>query len=286
MTSSEEGLGLSALPKLMGSNIKPETALLWFEKMEAYCTAKGFDAALEGEANLPTDSDPTTDDDALKARKRNKQCMAALVLGITCADHLTIITNSKSTEHPKGKASLVWTALKEKYAPMDDLSEIEMQQDLKTVTMKADEDPQVLFDKIGVIQTKYSGFVPISSALQIATIVAAAPSKYQSTILNEKRSKGTALTVKEVKTAMTQLYRALHIADDKAEAEEEEDKPKGKELALAAFSGECRKCGKKGHKAADCRRRGRGRGKKKGKCFHCHKSGHHKDDCWILGKIL
>eukprot|EP00562_Extubocellulus_spinifer_P016464 CAMPEP_0178579538 /NCGR_PEP_ID=MMETSP0697-20121206/22134_1 /TAXON_ID=265572 /ORGANISM="Extubocellulus spinifer, Strain CCMP396" /LENGTH=94 /DNA_ID=CAMNT_0020214989 /DNA_START=738 /DNA_END=1019 /DNA_ORIENTATION=- len=85
--------GVSGLPKLKGSDITPDKALIWFRDFEAYATTKKYDAALEGEANLPIDSDTTTDDAALKARARNKLCMAALVLATNCIEHLPLITS-------------------------------------------------------------------------------------------------------------------------------------------------------------------------------------------------
>lgn len=50
------------------------------------------------------------------------------------------------------------------------------------------------------------------------------------------------------------------------------------ELNLLAFSGECLKCGKKGHKAVDCKRPRNGR--ECMKCFNCGKPCRIAYDCW------
>ena len=48
------------------------------------------------------------------------------------------------------------------------------------------------------------------------------------------------------------------------------------------FEGNCRKCGKYGHKAADCRQKlglGRSDQKDRKKCYRCDRQGHLKRDC-------
>ena len=56
---------------------------------------------------------------------------------------------------------------------------------------------------------------------------------------------------------------------------------------MTKFEGECRNCGKKGHKAADCWQKkaaeGGGKGataRFEGECHHCGKKGHRATDCW------
>jgi len=89
------------------------------------------------------------------------------------------------------------------------------------------------------------------------------------------------------------IKRRKGIKTDYSESEEEGEK----ELFPKTFKGRCRRCGKFGHKAADCKTDlkkgpwnprsnknnggGNNQGRFQGKCNYCGKYGHKEADCWV-----
>ena len=95
--------------------------------------------------------------------------------------------------------------------------------------------------------------------------------------------------VEEVKERLRSKYNKLKVKLNLSDKEDEE----GEEKALAArfkkqFKGRCQKCGKWGHKSADCRGKteeGENKNKEqkpkfKGDCHYCGKTGHRAADCF------
>jgi hypothetical protein len=70
----------------------------------------------------------------------------------------------------------VVTALKSKYQPVDMGSLVEMRQAMAKVSMKKNEEPSVLFEKISEIENRFArSQLSITDEEKIATVLAATP---------------------------------------------------------------------------------------------------------------
>ena len=85
------------------------------------------------------------------------------------------------------------------------------------------------------------------------------------------------LNLKTIRENLNLRYERLNNKDD--DDEDNEDKEE-KALVMTQFKGRCWKCGKYGHKGADCRSMNKGKSTYfNGKCNYCHKQGHKEADC-------
>eukprot|EP00957_Ditylum_brightwellii_P199259 15188930-Ditylum_brightwellii.AAC.1 len=67
-----------------------------------------------------------------------------------------LIYKSMTTAWPSGQSHIIVIALQEKYAPKDLVSKIELRRDLNAITMKKDEDPDRLFEKLSGLENRYN----------------------------------------------------------------------------------------------------------------------------------
>eukprot|EP00957_Ditylum_brightwellii_P071076 5401899-Ditylum_brightwellii.AAC.1 len=67
-----------------------------------------------------------------------------------------IIYVSMTNEWPTGKANTVVILLQEKFAPKDLVSKIELRGQINGISMKEEEDPSKLFEKIAALQNRYN----------------------------------------------------------------------------------------------------------------------------------
>ena len=273
---------------------KVQNYQVWVTRFRAYAGVFGFAAALieGGEINLPTteetEVDETSDTDApiRAAKKRNAVAMANLTMAFTTDEAMSLVYDAASTDWPAGLAWKIMLAMKKKYQPDDTISRVELRRQLNSVAMKRNEDPATLFEQLSGIKNRYNTTsTRISTEELLAVIIDSAHEDYQSVLTSEQRRLGTAITMGDLQSAMNQQWRATHGgAHNKNDGVEE--------MNLSAFNGECYKCGKQGHRANDCKSKGKGRGKMngksgqkfKGECFHCGKKGHRETDCWQKDK--
>jgi len=109
------------------------------------------------------------------------------------------------------------------------------------------------------------------------------PKDYKSIITAERCQKGTALTVDDVESVMTDHFRSLQFGQDSMQPDNGNN---DNELALAMMNITCNYCKQKGHRVKDCPKlkaknsKNGGGGKFKGTCNHCGKQGHKEADCW------
>jgi hypothetical protein len=85
---------------------------------------------------------------------------------------------------------------------------------MSKLTMKKNEDPTDLFERISMIENKYNDPTvnrSIDSEDIIATVLSAAPAEYKSVLTCEQRLKGTNLTVSDLEEAMHQFYDHLLV---------------------------------------------------------------------------
>jgi hypothetical protein len=143
-----------------------------------------------------------------KAKKRNAIAMANLTMACTSAMTMGLVYEAQTEEWPGGLAHLVVAALKAKYMPDDVITKVELRQMLSKVKMKKDKEPSILFEQLSVIENRLNKpGQQIPDDDLIAAVLTAAPKEYVSILTAEHRSKGTALRLTDLESAMTQHWR-------------------------------------------------------------------------------
>ena len=192
-----------------------------------------------------------------------------------------LVNQAKTKSHADGDAFMAWKNLSDRYAPhgVSDLIQLTGEFNACALTSNKD-DPDEWFIKLDLIHHKIAAIDATYEKKEIelvAHIIDKLPSGY-SEIITVVEGMST-IALPELK----QKIRAFYKRKFKGES-------KDNELALAVytkFKGDCRNCGKQGHKAADCRSKNKNAGpnkdkdnKKKLKCFNCNKyAGHISKDC-------
>jgi hypothetical protein len=237
--------------------------------------------------------DATPHPQVAKAKKRNAIAMANLTVAFTSEMAMGLVYKAQTEEWPGGLAYLVVAALKAKYMPDDVITKVELRQMLGKVKMKKDDEPSILFEQLSTIENRFNKpGEQIPDDDLIVAVLTAAPKEYVSILTAEQRSKGTALRLTDLESAMTQHWRQTTGTLSTSE--------EGNEVTLLGFNGICYNCQQPGHRANECPekvnintggrnnnnnrncfRGGRGRGnggnknyKFKGNCNNCGKQGH------------
>eukprot|EP00957_Ditylum_brightwellii_P144108 10980017-Ditylum_brightwellii.AAC.1 len=99
-----------------------------------------------------------------------------------------------------------------------------------------------------------------------------APTDYSTVLTCKQRQKGSALLMKDLQSAMTQLYCTMY-------GEKRGSSNETPEVGLASTSSKikCYNCSKKGHKAFQCKepkKQKKGKKKSNKKCNQCRDKGH------------
>jgi hypothetical protein len=199
-----------------------------------------------------------------------------------------MINKANTNEWHVGEAWMINAALVKNYRPDDIIAAAEARRRLNDVSMKKNEDPDILFEQLAEIEVACAGTtITITEQDCIGVVFATSSEKYHSVLTSEQRTKGADLTMDDLEDAMNRLWRQgggsqkKHTSDD------------GGEMMFAAFGGTCCNCQEKGHRANQCIKKdgpingnlnasGITRGKFKGECNNCGNIGYKKSDCWQL----
>ena len=118
--------------------------------------SSNFDTLLptaEADVLNPADAE---DKKKIDAREMNAKVVNMIVLGQKDVKMINMIETIKTDDWPTGKAHEIWTEMRRRFAPDDDVAEMDMEDALAKIRLGAKEDPWDLNDKIAAVQIKYS----------------------------------------------------------------------------------------------------------------------------------
>ena len=187
------------------------------------------------------------------AKKRNAIAFANLTAALDSTSLIRILMRAQSTAWPSGLACNVIKLLFEKYEPKDTLSLIDMNHLKQKIGLSnAQGNPQELFEQIAAIENQFKTEIP--EAEKAAMAIEKLPVEYRSVLTAEMIKEGTGITSSHIENAAFQHWRTMYglFASNPIIDTETTTTEMNKEVALAAFSGTCHRCGKRRHKEADC----------------------------------
>ena len=273
------------IPKFNG---KRENFAVWSSQFVAVCTVKGISEALleSFENELPTSESETLNPSdegekkKLEAKVKNNLAMSYLVIASDSAQLQSKIDATKSSQWPSGLAYKFMKSLKKKYKPSDAIAEAEVSVKLNKLKLDEGDDPDELADRIATIESQYG--VVIEEKQKVIAIVSAGGKFYADVILTENkaaRKAGTSVDPDDLIEAMSEKWRVsggVSLCEEIGKTNEQET-VLGSVQTKGEFKGDCYKCGKFGHRAAECKMMS---GPNGNKCDLCDKTGHWESMCW------
>ena len=264
----------------------------WSKKFLAVAEKREYRSILETD---PDELDIKIDD----KKKMNSLAYNDLLLAMTEDVSFGLVDEATSSTYPEGDARTAWGKLMQRYESQTNASRVKLMGQFTSSKLRKnsqDPDPWISELELMRIRLKKMGS-KIDDEYLMMHIMNNLPSAYDGLIENlEDRLDSTLdpLTISVLRDKVSEKYEKIKrrrgIKDEVSDSEDEEEKA----LFAKQFKGRCRKCGKFGHKAADCKsdikkgpwtpskRNGGGgsRGRFQGKCNYCGKYGHKEADCW------
>jgi Reverse transcriptase (RNA-dependent DNA polymerase)/gag-polypeptide of LTR copia-type len=303
--------GLTSI-KVITFSGKVKDFTMWSEKFMAQANAKGYDDILDGTQKLPEEDKVTAADE--KIRKLNRNAYRDLLLSMADTNEgnvaFGIVRNSKTDDYAKGDACLAWKKLTDKYEPKTAPQETMLFQKFYSSKHEKGTDPDVWISYLEDLRMRLENQgTKMEERAFLMHIMNNVQKEYRFTIQlienDNKRGATNPLTLERLRDDLKLQYER----DNGSDYLEKENKKTYDDTALYAgqFKGKCRKCGKQGHKATDCRvknysngnnsngnnnnnssgnkgrnnfqKQNNGGGKFNGECFYCKKLGHRIGDC-------
>ena len=143
---------------------KEKNFRIWWKRFTGYAGLYKFKQALVvgGEKELPAKGtdvpDTTTDAGKAEARAlwRNEVAMANFAMAFTTEGLINMLDSATCNDWPDGKAHLVVEALFAKYEPKDVMSLVELQDALHGMSMKKEQAPAELFEKLKSVENRFA----------------------------------------------------------------------------------------------------------------------------------
>jgi len=147
-----------SIPKFSGED---DDFCIWNLRAKAYAHRFGFASAMSAtvEVNLPTAEGPGVGVDQQAAVDRNTKATSFLTAAMPNSQVINMMAAGLADpDWPNvAKAHLMIAYLKETFEDTSTLSKVGAKRDLENCTMKRDDNPKTLFEKLVTVQFKYLG---------------------------------------------------------------------------------------------------------------------------------
>ena len=213
----------------------------WEFKMRTFLRELGCSAALYRK-DMKAD---VTNDDAIKM---NHQAYARIAMAMDMKDTVSIqlVKRSMTKAFPTGDAALAWKTLAERYEPKNAVDKQTLFEQLQGMKLEdVSKDPEVWIMELQRIQSKLSEMgEKVSDGLLMCHILGNLPPAYDN--VADNLASDASKTILSVMIALKDKFERIKKSG--------KSDPKGETVLIGSkrFAGNCRYCGKKGHKAADC----------------------------------
>jgi hypothetical protein len=287
--------------------------MIWKSKFLAICIyhncANIMTSLTDIAPNEATDLDPLVPEHIplIALRNQNKKAFMLLTLAITERVSYDAIINARTTELPNGDAKLAWTHLLELHQPTTRTELHHLQQQFHQCTLKSiTKNPDDWFAQLEHIRVQlridHATDIP-DDQMKTQILYNTDPDEYKiaKELLKHQLNMGNDVTINTIKSTYRQIYGS-HVLEHKQTKQHKGGR--SSEVALVAkgkfakkFKGDCRHCGRKGHKSPDCWEREQNKAKRptnwksqhketalvaqaKMHCDYCGKDNHTEDRCF------
>jgi hypothetical protein len=242
------------------------------------------------------------------AKKANDMAYSMLTMAVSDAVSFGAVYNAQTTDLPDGDSKAAWSNLEKIFKPIHSTKKYELEQAFNSCALlQESKNPDEWFAELQKIrlQLKIDFQVDYDDNKIISHMLFnIKPKGYDTIVAIIKRdlNKGVATTLDDVKEDIRQVYGQLNKGGSttKEQALVTRDGKSFKKV----FKGDCRVCGKKGHKATECWENEKNKDKRpyfykpstspaftpapvttaptapKSICSYCSKPGHTEDKCF------
>ena len=292
---------------------KKQDYIIWRARFLSYYQIKGCKQVLLGKITVPKSSITLlkgTDDEELLARHANAVAYSMLNMAVSDAVSFGAVYNAQTADLPDGDAAIALANLDKIFKSKSSAKKHELEQKFNECKLIRDEkNPDEFFaelDKIRLqLQIDYDLKTYDDDKVKSHILYNIKPRMYDTVLHVIKRDidMGTSITLENLKEDLRRVYAQRYVEyKDRIHAESvlyvNANYNKGKNFKFKkTFKGDCRICGKKGHKAADCWEQEKNKDKRpanyqaksesaynvadqKKHCNYCGKDNHNIEQCF------
>ncbi|MGL4342651.1 MAG: reverse transcriptase domain-containing protein, partial [Lactococcus lactis] len=253
--------------KVMKFSGKRADFSLWKDRFLAHCCVKECDDVVLNDDVVPADSKALTENDAdlLKYRKDNKKAYGILINLVSDPSSINAVLGAKTTELPRGCVRTAFKNLEKLYDIKNEDVKHELQQKFnKSELISNDKNPDIWFSQLETwrLRLMLDYKVDITEADLVNHIIYNLKAKiYETNILIIKRENSrnkNKISLEDLKDEIRQTFTSYKTTSKTQQNNPAEvsmvaaTKPNNNQKPTKKFKGDCRICGIKGHKAADC----------------------------------
>jgi hypothetical protein len=172
-----------------------------------------------------------------------------------------IIKRSKMTAHPYRNSEVAWKGLKTKYTPKTGPSLTKINKLFYSAKLKKKMDPDTFIHYLEDLRAQMAKMGSEMTDKQfMMQVTNNLTNEYKNQVNDIEKRIGhdnDPIDIKELRVELSLRFECLHIKDNESNSRED----KKALFDASQFKGQCRQCGKWGHKGTDCHSKG-GEGKR------------------------